>query len=226
MCIISLMKTSTRLLTTICLPILSLSLLSCGGGGGSGDSQDNSQDKAPETLLTDKPQPGSGESKATTTDTSSTPEELSGCDVSIAAFDDTMADCTYAVHFTCTAETPGMVAGNITSCTLTVTTPEGATRNIQFSDTGSWYNGIPSTNNLMRDLNFMYYGDSGTENVQIQIIINSMEVISRQNDAQGRLIALDAEIRSAEALIGINAMPGTLFPINITSGTRVRITYH
>ncbi len=223
------MKIYTRTLTAICLHLLSLSLLSCGGGGGSGDSPDSSENKAPETLLTDKPQTGNGESETPSTptpDTPSTPEELTGCDVSIAAINDTAADCTYSVLFTCTAEAPGMPSGNITACTLSATTPEGASRDIQLSDTGSWFNTLPSANNLMRDLNFIYYGDSGTETVQIQIIINNMEVISRQNDAHGRLIALDAEIRSAEATIGINAMPGTLLPISIPSGTRVKITYH
>ena len=218
------MKTYSRILTAICLPLVSFSLLSCGGGGGGGDSSDSSENKAPETLLTDKPQSGSGESEAPTTGTQATPEELTSCDVSIAAFTDSVADCTYAVRFTCTAETPGMVSGNITSCTLTVTTPEGATRDIQLSDTGSWYNGIPSTNNNMRDLNFTYYSDSGTETIQIQIIINNMEVISRQNDAQGRILAMDAKISSAVASISFNTNQS--FPINIPSGTHVRITYH
>lgn len=216
------MKTSSRLLTAICLPLLSLSLFSCGGGGGSSDSQDTSEDKAPETLFADKPQPGSGD--GTNAQSYATP--LTGCDVTIAAFDDTTADYTYIVRFTCTAEMPGVVSGNITACTLTVTTPEGNTRDIQASTIGNWYNGLPSANNLMRDLSFTYYGHSGADAIQLQIIINSMEVISRLNDAQGKLISLDAEIRSAEALIGINAMPGTLLPISIPSGTRVKITYH
>lgn len=119
-----------------------------------------------------------------------------------------------------------MVSGNITSCTLTITTPEGTTRDIQGTTLGNWYNGLPSTNNLMRDLSFTYYGTTGAETMQIQITINSMEVISRQNDAHGRIIALDAEVRSADALIGINAAPGSITPINIPAGTRVRITYH
>ena len=216
------MKTYSRILTAICLPLLSLSLFSCGGGGGNGDSQDNSGNKAPKTLFADKPQTGSGES--TNTQSYSTP--LTGCDVTIAAFDDTTADYTYAVRFTCTAEKPGVVLGNITASTLTVTTPEGNTRDIQASTIGNWYNGLPSANNLMRDLSFTYYGTTGAETMQIQITINSMEVISRLNDAQGKLIALDAEIRSAEATIGINALPSSLTPINIPNGTRVRITYH
>lgn len=216
------MKTHSRILTAICLSLLSLSLFSCGGGGGSSDSQDTSENKAPETLFADKPQPGSGD--GTNTQSYSTP--LTGCDVTIAAFDDTTADYTYIVSFTCTAEMPGIISGNITSCTLTITTPEGDTRDIQASAIGNWYNGLPSTNNLMRDLRFLYHGYPGADAIQLQIIINSMEVISRQNDAQGKLITLDAEIRSAEATIGLNAVPGSLTPINIPNGTRVRISYH
>lgn len=219
------MKTHSRILTSICLPILSFSLLCCGGGGGSGDSPEGSENKAPETLLTDKPQTGSGESEAPTTGTPSTPEELTSCDVSIAAFTDSVTDRTYAVRFTCTAAAPGMVSGNITSCTLTVTSPEGTTRDIQLSDTGSWDNTVPSDGSLMRGLNFMYYGDTGTETVQIQIMIEEMKVNSRQNDGQGRLLALDAKISTfAEANIIFNTDQS--FPIIIPSGTHVRITYH